>query len=132
MKLSFALGFALVLVGVAVSCGVNYLDLRQFETRIPGVATAGWTPSDASVICQSLKSNDEFSKKYFSPKIVADMMHDYSTLDDSIKLQFQHIRDSVSQKESRALESMIMFFLMAGFMGYVHFLGVRKSQSKKV
>jgi hypothetical protein len=43
---------------LAIGAGINDLDLRQFEMQIPGIVIA---PSNASAICQFLKSKNKFS-----------------------------------------------------------------------
>ena len=49
MKASkFIRAYFFILIGFALASGINYLDMRQFEAQIPGYATAGWSPSDAS------------------------------------------------------------------------------------
>jgi hypothetical protein len=128
MKLTFQLGFALVCIGLAIGAGANYLGMRQFETGIPGMASAGWEPTDASVIYQSLKANDDFSKKNFSPDISMHLLRDYSFMGQESKQQFQHIRDSVSKKKSDALHCMNTFLFLAALMGFSHNSMLRKAR----
>jgi hypothetical protein len=124
-RTQFLLGFALILIGLALAEGANYLDLRQFETEIHGSA-----PSDTSGTYQLLKSKNEFSKS-FSPEIYADLMRDYSSMDNVFKREFQDIRDSVSKKKSEALRNMIIFLFLASLSLLNYFSLIRKSQSKQ-
>jgi hypothetical protein len=92
------------MLGMAIGAGINYLDLRQLETQIPGSVSTNWTPSgrpsDSSGVYQLLKFKDEF-RKSLQPWIVEDLMRDYSTMDDVIGREFQDIRYSVSKKSRR-------------------------------
>src|SRR6185312_643365 len=111
-SVKFLRAYFFILIGFALATGINYFDMRQFEEQIPGVASPGWIPTDGSGIYQSLKANDEFSKKYFSPEISAALIRDYSTMGESIKWQFQNIHDSVAKKKSLALKSMALFLFL--------------------
>jgi|GEM_PF-5940643 len=128
MKLSYSLGFTLVLFGLAIGAGANYLDMQKFETWVGGFSSAVYLPSDASSICSSLKSKDEYSKKYFSPEMSAILLRDYSTMDHSTKSDFQEIRRSVSMKKSDALKQMSWLLLMAS----LNFFLFWKFQNKQV
>ncbi len=127
MKLTFQLGYALVCVGIAIACGIDYLDMRQFEARLAGFVSTS-PASDASGIYRSLKTEDAFSKKYISPELARILLDDFSRTDQYVKSDFQNIRDSVSKKKADALHNMSMWVLFACFMVFSHYSVLRKSQ----
>jgi hypothetical protein len=125
----FTLGFGFILIGLVIASGVNYLDMRQFQERV-----GGWVSNDstlgASGIYQSLKSQDEFSKKYFTPETTAILMQDYSRMNYFTKSDFQEIQKEVSKKEQDALKNMGFFGFLAGLM-FLQTSVIRKSQNRK-
>ncbi|HEY2329318.1 MAG TPA: hypothetical protein VGI63_05850 [Verrucomicrobiae bacterium] len=130
----FALGFGLVLIGLAIASGVNYLDMRQFESQVRNATSIDWKPSDASVIYQGFKFHNESSQKYFSPQISTVLLDDYSRMDESFKnsvlSRLQNITDSVSQKKAQSLKNMIAFFSSASLC-LMNYSIRRKPQNKK-
>jgi hypothetical protein len=125
----FTLGFGFILVGFAIASGVNYLDMRQFQERI-----GGWVSNDsplgASGIYQSLKSQDEYSKKNFTPETASVLMRDYSTVNQEAKQDFREIQKEVSKKEQDALRNMGVFGLLAS-LSLMNYSIIRKSQNRK-
>ena len=132
MKLTFPLGTALVFIGLALASLVNYLDMRQFEPEIPGIATADWQPTDGSGIYQELKSQDEFAKKYFTPEQSMWLLRDYLTMGNYTKPQFQSLRDSVSKKKLDALHNLSLFLCLAAMMGIVNYSTILKVKNQSV
>ena len=131
MKLTFQLSYALVCVGIAIACGIDYLDMRQFEARLDGFVSTS-PASDASGIYRSLKTKDGFSKKYISPELSRILLDDYSRTDHYVKSDFEDIRNSVSKKKSDALHNMSMWLLFACLIWLPHYSMHRKSQTKTV
>ena len=125
MKLTFQLGFALVLIGVAFGALVNYLDLQQFEARLDQYVahTSIFTYSDLGKIAQSTE---------LSPAMTALLNNQLNGADFSIKTQLENIRSEVSQKKSKALHSLGVFLSLAAMMGFVHYSALRKAQTKPV
>ena len=125
----FTFGFGFILIGLAIASGLNYLDMRQFQERV-----GGWVSNDstlgASGIYQSLKSQDEFSKKNFTPEMSAILMRDYSTMNYFTKSDFQEIQKEVSRKEQDALRNMGLFGVLASSM-FLQTSLIRKSQNRK-
>jgi hypothetical protein len=125
----FTFGFGFILIGLAIASGLNYLDMRQLQGWV-----GGWVSNDsplgASGIYQSLKSQDEYSKKNFTPETASILMRDYSTVNQDAKQDFQEIQKRISQKEQEALRNMGFF----GFLACLSFLNysiIRKSQNTK-
>jgi hypothetical protein len=130
-RTQFFLGLALIFIGLGVGEGEKYLEMRQLEMQFPSVASPGcFLPSDASGTYQLLKSNNEFAKS-FSPEIYADLMRDYSSMDNVFKREFQDIHNSISKKKSDASRTTITFFYLASLNLLICFLLIRKSQSKQ-
>jgi hypothetical protein len=130
MNLSkFSLGFGFILIGLAIASGVNYLDMRQFETRLNGFAASD-SPLEVSGVYQGLKANDGFSKKYISPELAGILMRDYSTMNIEVKSQLQDIRNSVSKKKSDALHN-LGFFLFLASLSFTNYSISRKSEQRK-
>ena len=129
-KLSkFFLGFALVLFGLAIGAGANYLDMRQFETRMDDFVSSA-SPLKVSGVYQSLKANDEFSRKNFSSEVATDLRRDFSIMEHETRSQFRDIRDSVSKKKSDALRQAGTFLFLAS-LSLVNFVALRKSENKQ-
>ena len=129
MKLTFQLGFALVLMGVALGAGVNYLDMRQFEARLDA-CVSGSSLSDYSGIYQSVKANDAYAQKYILPEATAGLLRDYSTIELHIKATLQEIRNEVSQKKSKALQSLGLFLCLAAMSGIVNHSKILKAKAQ--
>ncbi|MEI7535060.1 MAG: hypothetical protein WCK57_11885 [Verrucomicrobiae bacterium] len=127
MKLTFQLGFALILLGIAVSCGVNYLDMQQFEARLDQyvVHTSLFNYSDLGKIAKS---------KNLSPDTAALLNNQLTGADFSIKIQLENIRSEVIQKKSKALHSLGLFLGLAAMMGVVNYSTILKikNQSAKL
>jgi hypothetical protein len=131
MKLTFPLGFALVLLGLALACLVNYWDKRRFQSRLDRFLSSS-SVSAYSGIYQSIKSNDQFAQKYMSSEASAGLLHDYSTVDLHIKSVLQNICDEVSKKKSDAFKNIDFYLFLAGIMFVLHSTLVRKSQAGKI
>ena len=128
-KLSkFFFGFALVLFGLAIGAGVNYLDMRQFETRLDGFMSR--PASEVSGILRSLKSEYEFSKKNISPELSVALLRDFSAIDLNAKSSLQDILQSVSKKKSDALHHMSAFLFLAS-LSLMNYVVLRKSEKKQ-
>jgi hypothetical protein len=123
-RFTFSLGLALIFIGLAISEGINYLDLRQFEIKIFSIASV---PSAKSSTYQLLRSPNEFSKS-LSPEIFAVLVCDYSTI-DNLERELQTIHDSVSRKKSQALGNMNICLLAVAVWSLS---AIRKSRSKQV
>ena len=123
MKLTFQLGYALVLIGVAIGAGVNYLEMRQFEARFDQYM-AHTSVSDYFGIVQILKSKD------ISPEMAARLNDQLSRVDISIKMQLENIRSEVSQKKEKAEHSLLLFLGMAALMGFVNYSAILKAKNQ--
>jgi hypothetical protein len=113
MKLTFQLGFALILLGVAFSRGVDYLDMQQFETHLDQYVahTSLFNYSDLGRIAKS---------KDLSPEMPTLLNNQLNGADFSIKTQLENIRSEVSQKKSKALHGIGFFLFLAAMMGVVN------------
>jgi hypothetical protein len=131
MKLTFPLGFALVLLGLALACFINYWDMRRFQSRLDGFLSSS-SVSAYSGIYQSIKSNDQFAQKYMSPEASVGLLHDYSTIGLHIKSVLQNICDEVSEKKSDALKNVGFYLFLACIVLVIHSTLVRKSQAWKI
>jgi hypothetical protein len=114
---------------VAVGAGVNYLDMRQFEARLDGFVSSS-SVSDYSGIYQTVKANDAYAQKFISPEASAGLLRDYSTIDLHIKATLQDIRNDVSQKKSKALQSLGLFLCLAAMMGIVNYSTILKAKAQ--
>ena len=123
MKLTFQLGFALVLIGVAFGALVSYLDMRQFETRLDQYVarTSLFNYSDLGKLAKS---------KDLSPEMTVLLNNQLAGADFSIKTQLENIRSEVSQKKSKALHSIGLFLFLAAMMGMVHRSIVLKAKAQ--
>jgi hypothetical protein len=130
MKTSrFVLGFGFILIGLAVASVVNYLDMRQFETRL-NEFVANDSPLAASGIYQGLKAKDGFSQKYISPELAVMLMRDYSTVNLDAKSQLEDIRNSVSKKKSDALHNIGLFLCLASIT-FMSCSAMQKNEQRK-
>ena len=127
MKLTFPLGLGLVFLGLVLASLVNYLDMRQFETRLDGFVSHS-SVLDYSGIYRSVKANDAYAQKYISPEASAGLLRDYSTIDLHIQATLQDIRNSVSKKKSDALHGISTFLCLAAMMGIVNYSIIRKAR----
>jgi hypothetical protein len=125
MKLTFQLGFAFVLLGVALACFINYLDMRQFEARLDQYI-AHTSVSDYFGLVQILKSKD------ISPEMATRLNDQLSRVDISIKNKLENIRSEVSQKKSKALQSLSLFLCLAAMMGIVNYSTILKAKAQTV
>ena len=123
MKLTFQLGFALFLLGVAFSRGVDYLDMRQFEAKLDQYV-AHTSVSDYFGLVQILKSKD------ISPEMAARLNDQLSRVDISIKMQLENIRGEVSQKKSKALHNIGFFLFLAALMVFANHSKILKEKAQ--
>ena len=123
MKLTFQLGYALVLIGVAIGAGVNYLDMRQFEARL-NQYVVHTSVSNYSGLGEIAKS------KELSPSMAAQLNNQIAGADFSIKNQLENIRSEVSQKKEKALHSLVLFLSLAAMMGMVSYSAIRKAKNQ--
>ena len=123
MKLTFQLGFALILFGVAFSRGVDYLDLRQFEGRLDQYVThtSLFNYSDLGKIAKS---------KELSPEMATLLNNQLTGADFSIKIQLENIRSEVSQKKSKALHGVGFFLFLAALMGLMNYSIMLKAKAQ--
>jgi len=123
MKLTFQLGFALILLGIAFSRVVDYLDMRQFEARLDQYV-ANISVSNYFGLVEFVKS------KELSPSLVAQLNDQLTRADVSIKSPLENIRSEVAQKKSKALHGIGFFLFLASLMGIVHYSTFLKSKGK--
>jgi hypothetical protein len=121
----------MVFIGLALASLVNYLDMRQFETRLDGFVSHS-SVSDYSGIYQSVKANDEYAQKYISPEASAGLLRDYSTIDLHIRATLQDIRNSVSKKKTDALRGVSMYLCLAAMLGMVNYSAILKAKNQSV